>query len=91
MLLRAHRSRNLRRQLGEDFAERLTVAAHQGIRRSGCDLDSPADEAFHEYYLRTGMVFETASAKYDWLNRIVGVGVGRREPSAAVYDVFEIL
>jgi hypothetical protein len=37
------------------------------------------------------MVFETASAKYDWLNRIVGVGVGRREPSAAVYDVFEIL
>ena len=45
----------------------------------------------HEYYLRTGMVFETASAKYDWLNRIVGVGVGRREPSAAVYDVFEIL
>jgi len=45
----------------------------------------------HEYYLRTEMVFETASAKYDWLNRIVGVGVGRREPSAAVYDVFEIL
>jgi hypothetical protein len=45
----------------------------------------------HEYYLRTGMVFETASANYDWLNRIVGVGVGRREPKAAVYDVFEIL
>jgi hypothetical protein len=45
----------------------------------------------HEYYLRTGLVFETASAKYDWMNRIVGVGVGRREPGAAVYDVFEIL
>jgi Protein of unknown function (DUF3237) len=44
-----------------------------------------------EYYLRTGLVFETASAKYDWMNRIVGVGVGRREPGAAVYDVFEIL
>ncbi len=47
--------------------------------------------AAHEYYLRTGIVFETASAKYGWLNRIVGVGVGRREPTAAVYDVFEIL
>lgn len=45
----------------------------------------------HEYYLRTGLVFETASKKYDWMNRIVGVGVGRRAPDAAIYDVFEIL
>lgn len=44
-----------------------------------------------EYYLRTSLVFETASPKYDWMNRIVGVGVGRREPGAAVYDVHEIL
>ena len=26
-----------------------------------------------DYYLRTGLVFETASKKYDWMNRIVGV------------------
>ncbi|MSQ63292.1 MAG: DUF3237 domain-containing protein [Betaproteobacteria bacterium] len=45
----------------------------------------------HEYYLRTGLVFETASRKYDWINRIVGVGVGRRAPGAVIYDVFEIL
>lgn len=44
----------------------------------------------NEYYLRTSLVFETASKKYDWMNRIVGVGVGRREPSAVFYDVFEI-
>jgi Protein of unknown function (DUF3237) len=44
-----------------------------------------------EYYLRTSLVFETASKKYDWLNRIVGVGVGRREPNAVFYDVFEVL
>lgn len=44
-----------------------------------------------EYYLRTSLVFETASKKYDWMNRIVGVGVGRREPSAVFYDVFEVL
>lgn len=43
-----------------------------------------------EYYLRTSLVFETASKKYGWMNRIVGVGVGRREPSAVFYDVFEI-
>ena len=45
----------------------------------------------HAYYLRTGLVFETASKKYDWLNRIVAVGVGRREPGAVFYDVFEVL
>ena len=44
-----------------------------------------------QYYLRTGLVFETASQRYNWLNRIVAVGVGRREPGAAVYDVHEIL
>ena len=43
------------------------------------------------HYLRTALVFETASPKYDWLNRIVGIGVGRREPEFAVYDVFEVL
>jgi hypothetical protein len=44
-----------------------------------------------DYYLRTGLVFETASKTYGWLNRIVAVGVGRREPGAVVYDVFEVL
>lgn len=45
----------------------------------------------NEYYLRTGLIFETASTKYGWLNRIVGVGVGRRGPTGVIYDVFEIL
>ena len=44
-----------------------------------------------EYYLRNTPYFETASEKYDWLNRIVAVGVGRRLPDHAAYDVFEIL
>lgn len=44
-----------------------------------------------EYYLRNTPYFETSAPKYDWLNRIVAVGVGRRMPDHAVYDVFEIL
>ena len=44
-----------------------------------------------EYYLRNTPCFETSAAKYDWLNRIVAVGVGRRMPDHAAYDVFEIL
>lgn len=44
-----------------------------------------------EYYLRNTPYFETSSEKYDWLNRIVSVGVGRRMPDHAAYDVFQIL
>jgi hypothetical protein len=44
-----------------------------------------------EYYLRNTPYFETAAPKYDWLNRIVAVGVGRRMPDHAAYDVFQIL
>lgn len=44
-----------------------------------------------DVYLRTALFFETDSKNHDWLNRTVAIGVGRREPKAAVYDVFEIL
>ena len=44
-----------------------------------------------EYYLRSTPYFETAAPKYDWLNRIVAVGVGRRLPDRGEYDVFQIL
>jgi len=44
-----------------------------------------------EYYLRNTPYFETSAPKYDWLNRIVAVGVGRRMPDYAAYEVFEVL
>lgn len=44
-----------------------------------------------EYYFRIAVAFETAAAKYDWLNRIIAVGTGRRPPEGPVYDVFEVL
>jgi hypothetical protein len=44
-----------------------------------------------EYYLRNTPYFETSAPKYDWLNRIVAVGVGRRMPDHAVYEIFQIL
>lgn len=43
------------------------------------------------YYFRTTPAFETASKKYDWLNRIVAIATGRREASGPVYEVFEVL
>lgn len=44
-----------------------------------------------EYYFRATMAFETSSAVYDWINRIVAVATGERLPSGPVYRIFEIL
>jgi len=43
-----------------------------------------------EYYFRTAPIFETASEKYDWLNRVVAVGIGRRTPGRVGYSVYAI-
>ena len=44
-----------------------------------------------EYYFRTAAFFETSSAKYGWLNRIVAVATGHRPPAGLLYEVFEVL
>ncbi|MEI6200704.1 MAG: DUF3237 domain-containing protein [Enhydrobacter sp.] len=44
-----------------------------------------------QYYFRATPYFETASEKYRFLNRIVCVSTGRRDPTGPVYEVFQIL
>ena len=44
-----------------------------------------------EYYFRTTPVFETASEKYGWLNRIVAVGIGRITPTGVAYQIYTVL
>jgi hypothetical protein len=50
-------------------------------------------EAMHpsEYYFRTTPVFETASEKYGWLNRVLAVGIGQFLPTGVAYKVYAIL
>ncbi|MFN3745835.1 MAG: DUF3237 domain-containing protein [Hyphomicrobiaceae bacterium] len=71
------------------------LVVYRGVRHAPPDIMAriAAGERVppESHYLRTALVFETASSKYDWLNRIVAVGVGRREPEFAIYDVFEVL
>lgn len=73
----------------------LIGMSYRGIRHSSPEVAarlargedvSPAD-----YYLRTAPFFETSAARYAWINHIVSVGVGRREPGGVVYEVFEVL
>ncbi len=44
-----------------------------------------------EYYFRTAPVYETASEKYGWLNRIVAVAMGRFAPNWVGYKVYAVL
>ncbi|MDZ5448358.1 DUF3237 domain-containing protein [Labrys sp. ZIDIC5] len=44
-----------------------------------------------DYYFRVTGAFETASANYDWLNRVLAIGVGDRQPGGPVYSLFELL
>ena len=44
-----------------------------------------------EYYFRIAVSFETAAPKYDWLNRVLAIGIGSRLADGPVYNVFEIL
>lgn len=43
-----------------------------------------------DYYFRTFLMFETAAEIYRWLNRLVGVGVGRRTATGMATDVFAL-
>ena len=73
----------------------IIEVTYRGIRHASAEVmariaageDVPADD----YYLRNTPYFETGSEKYDWLNRIVAVGLGARAPNGAVYHIHEIL
>jgi hypothetical protein len=45
----------------------------------------------HLYYFRTAMRFETGDPSVAWLNKIIALGRGIREPRVVRLDVFEVL
>ena len=42
------------------------------------------------YYFRIAPFFETAAPQYDWLNRVVAVGIGHRMADGPIYSVFQV-
>ena len=53
------------------------------------DRGEPVDPA--SYYFRMNPMFETSSRKYDWINRIIAIGIGHRLVDGPVYNIFEVL
>ena len=43
------------------------------------------------YSMRTHPRFETGDPRYEWLNRLIAIGTGAREPAAVRISVFEVL
>lgn len=43
-----------------------------------------------EYYFRTVPIFEAPEGKYDWLNKLMALGVGRKIDGGVTYDVYEV-
>jgi hypothetical protein len=43
------------------------------------------------YYFRMSPIFETSAPQYDWINRIIAVGVGQRLADGPLYSIFEVL
>ena len=44
-----------------------------------------------QYYFRIAPLFETSAPAYEWLNKIISVGVGERAAAGPIYDVYQIL
>ena len=53
------------------------------------DKGEPVDPA--SYYFRMNPMFETSAPKYDWINRIIAVGIGHRLADGPIYSIFEVL
>jgi Protein of unknown function (DUF3237) len=43
------------------------------------------------YYFRFTALFETSAPTYDWINRVIAIGVGDRRADGPLYSVFEVL
>jgi len=53
-------------------------------------LSSGSDVNPQEYYFRTTPKFETGSADYDWLNKIVSIAVGERRKDHVIITAYEV-
>ena len=73
----------------------LVLMTYRGVRHASPEVSARIARGERvgpsEYYLRTAPFFETSSSKYAWLNKIVSVGIGERQPDGVSYEVFEIL
>lgn len=78
----------------ETEAGALVMVNSEGLRHGPPDVIEKLARGENvdprHYYFRTVMQFETAAPSVDWLNRILAIAKGQREPRAVRLDVYEV-
>jgi Protein of unknown function (DUF3237) len=73
----------------------LICMTYQGVRHGPPDVMDKIDRGElvdpTSSYFRINPLFETAAVEYDWINRVVGIGIGHRSAEGPIYSVFEVL
>jgi hypothetical protein len=73
----------------------VIAMTYRGVRHGPTDVIKRMEQGEAvdpaSYYFRINPMFEAAAATYDWLNRVLAVGIGHRQPDGPVYSVFEVL
>lgn len=68
---------------------------YRGFRHGPADVLARIDRGEvvdpSQYYMRISALFESGAPRYDWINRIIAVGIGHRNSRGALYNLFEIL
>ena len=73
----------------------LIGMSYRGLRHGPTDIiekvnrGEPVDPS--AYYFRAAIFFETGSERYAWMNKLIAIGSGYREPAGPRYQVFEVL
>jgi hypothetical protein len=73
----------------------LIGMSYRGVRHGAADIIQRLEKGEVvdpiAYYFRITPIFETASPKYEWLNRLMAVGSGHRFADGPLYSIFEVL
>jgi len=73
----------------------LIAMSYRGVRHGPGDVIARLERgeavAPDSYYFRIEALFETSAGEFDWLNRILAIGVGHRFEDGPVYNLFEVL
>jgi hypothetical protein len=73
----------------------LVCMTYQGVRHGPPDVIARLEGGEivdpESYYFRINPLFQTSAPQYDWINRVVGIGLGHRLADGPIYSVFELL
>jgi hypothetical protein len=73
----------------------LVTMSYRGIRHGPHEIIERIDRGEvvepATHYFRINPLFEAPTGKYDWLNRVIAVGIGHRQADGPIYSIFEVL